>query len=234
MGMAGTRFGRNVALDKAFPEPMPGLHGAQPAHDQPHADAARARSRPPPRSTCWPPPGSSSRPTTGSPTTASRTSGLEIQPARGHAWHENPMRIPRTPRRPHPRPSRQGPAADLHQPALALVGRLGHLRQLRRSSATRVRTFTDGKLVLQGRPAAARRRDRHGDHRVQRELVDRPRDAAHPLHPRAQRDLRRAEEGAPADDRRRAVRHRPARQLRAASPRSTRSSGRRRSSPTRR
>ncbi len=25
MGMAGTRFGRNVALDKAFPEPMPGL-----------------------------------------------------------------------------------------------------------------------------------------------------------------------------------------------------------------
>ena len=73
MGMAGTRFGRNVAARQGLPRGDARADGAQPAHDQPHADAADS-SRRRPRSTCWPPPGSSSRPTTGSPTAATTTS----------------------------------------------------------------------------------------------------------------------------------------------------------------
>ena len=49
MGMAGSRFGRNVALDKAVPGADARADGAQPAHDQPHADAARRPSRRPRR-----------------------------------------------------------------------------------------------------------------------------------------------------------------------------------------
>ena len=41
MGMAGTRFGRNVALDKAFPEAMPGLMEPNPHVISQTADAPR-------------------------------------------------------------------------------------------------------------------------------------------------------------------------------------------------
>ena len=83
--------------------PRPGLPGgvagpdrAQPAHDQPHPDAARRRSRRRPRSTCWPRPGSSSRPTTGSPTAARPRTTSRSRCPRATRWHEDPMRMPRS------------------------------------------------------------------------------------------------------------------------------------------
>ena len=168
-------------------------HGAQPAHDQPHADAPRhlhaghvaepagGRLDPVPDPRLVRP-----RPRPGV--------RLRGQPSRRALLAREPDAAAPHPRGPHADRRRQGPAADLHQPALALVGRLEHLRQLRGAAAARPHVHRR-QAGAAGRPAPAGHQDRHGDHRVQRELVDRPRHAAHAVHPRAQRDLRRPEEG---------------------------------------
>ena len=104
--------------------------GAQPPHDQPHADAARPTSRRPPPSTSWQRPGSSSRPTTGSPTTASPTT-TSRSPCR-RATPGTRTRCGSRARAPtHTRTEHDAaPAPDLHQPGLPLVGLVRHLRQL--------------------------------------------------------------------------------------------------------
>ena len=164
-------------------------HGAQPAHDQPHADAPRhlhaghvaepagGRLDPVPDPRLVRP-----RPRPGV--------RLRGQPSRRALLAREPDAAAPHARGPHADRRRQGPAADLHQPALALVGRLEHLRQLRGAAAARPHVHRR-QAGAAGRPAPAGHQDRHGDHRVQRELVDRPRHAPHAVHPRAQRDLRR-------------------------------------------
>ncbi len=164
MGMTGTRFGRNVALDKAFPESMPGL-----MEPNPHTISRTLMRR-----------------TDFTPATSLNLLAaawiqfqthdwfahdretddlLEIDLPDGHSWHENPMRIPRTPRRRHAHRARRAPAADLHQPGLALVGLLGHLRQL--AGAARPGPHVQRRQARrEGRPAAARRPDGYGDHRA--------------------------------------------------------------------
>ena len=139
---------------------------------------------------------------------------------------------PHTLRGPHADRRRQGPAADLHQPAVALVGRLERSTAAPRSSSDAVRTFTDGKLCC--RTAGCRSTPQTGtaitgfseNWWIGLGMLH----TLFTLEHNAICDALKKEH--PQMTRRRAVRHRPARQLRAASPRSTPSSGRRRSSPT--
>ena len=127
--MTGTRFGRNVALDKAFPEPMPGL-----MEPNPHTISRTLMRR-----------------TDFTPATSlnllaaawiqfqthdwfahdrETDDHLEISLPEGHSWHEDPMRIPRT-RADHTRTEHDAaPTSDLHQPGLPLVGLVRDLRQL--------------------------------------------------------------------------------------------------------
>ena len=146
MGMAGTRFARNVALDKAFPEPMPGL-----MEPNPHTISRTLMRR-----------------TDFTPATSinllaaswiqfqthdwfahgrETEEKLEIALPEGHQWHENPMRIPRT----HHDPTRTD--QDKHLPPTYL-NRLTHwwdsssIYGSSEEERSRVRTFTDGKLVV--------------------------------------------------------------------------------------
>jgi hypothetical protein len=146
MGMAGTRFGRNVSLDKAFPEAMPGL--MQP---NPHT-ISRTLMR---RETFTPA-------TTLNLLAASwiqfqthdwfshhrdNDVPIELDLPEGHGWHENPMRIPRT------RPDDTRVDADAHLPP-TYRNRLTHwwdsssIYGSSEEEQRRVRTFTDGKLVV--------------------------------------------------------------------------------------
>ncbi|MBF4769591.1 peroxidase [Nocardioides agariphilus] len=147
MGMAGTRFGRNVALDKAFPEAMPGL--MQP---NPHT-ISRTLMR---RETFTP---ATSLNLLAASWIQFQTHDwfshdrdldvpLELDLPEGHAWHENPMRIPRT------RPDDTRVDADAHLPP-TYRNRLTHwwdsssIYGSSEEQQKRVRTFTDGKLVVQ-------------------------------------------------------------------------------------
>jgi hypothetical protein len=147
MGMAGTRFGRNVALDKAFPEPMPGL-----MTPNPHT-ISRTLMR---RETFTPA-------TTINLLAASwiqfqthdwfshardNDVPIEIDLPEGHAWHENPMRVPRT----RPDPTRTEKDADLPPTYLNRLTHWWDSSSIYGSSEEerkRVRSFTDGKLVIQ-------------------------------------------------------------------------------------
>ena len=146
MGMAGTRFGRNVSLDKAFPEAMPGLMTPNPhtisrtlmrrkeftpattlnllaaswIQFQTHDWFAHARDNDVP---------------------------VEVELPEGHAWHENPMRVPRT------RPDDTRTEKDAHLPP-TYINRLTHwwdsssIYGSSEEERARVRTFTDGKLAV--------------------------------------------------------------------------------------
>jgi hypothetical protein len=147
MGMAGTRFGRNVALDQAFPEPMPGL-----MTPNPHT-ISRTLMR---RETFTPA-------TTINLLAASwiqfqthdwfshardNDVPIEIDLPEGHAWHENPMRVPRT----RPDPTRTEKDADLPPTYLNRLTHWWDSSSIYGSSEEerkRVRSFTDGKLVIQ-------------------------------------------------------------------------------------
>ncbi len=147
MGMAGTRFARNVSLDKAFPEPMPGL-----MEPNPHSISRTLMRR-----------------TEFTPATSLNLLAaswiqfqthdwfahgreaheeLEIPLPDGHDWHENPMRVPRT-LRDHTRTDK-----DAHLPP-TYINRLTHwwdsssIYGSSPEECERVRTFTDGKLVVQ-------------------------------------------------------------------------------------
>ena len=147
MGMAGTRFGRNVALDKAFPEPMPGL-----MEPNPHVISRTLMRR-----------GEFVPATTLNLLAASwiqfqthdwfshgrePVDTIEVDLPEGHAWHENPMRVPRT---------RQDPTRtdqDAHLPPTYVnseshwwdsSGIYGSTPEKQR----RVRSFQDGKLVVE-------------------------------------------------------------------------------------
>jgi hypothetical protein len=147
MGMAGTRFGRNVALDKAFPEAMPGL-----MEPNPHVISRTLMRR-----------GEFVPATTLNLLAASwiqfqthdwfshgrePVDTIEIDLPDGHAWHENPMRVPRT---------RQDPTRgdkDAHLPPTYVnseshwwdsSGIYGSTPEKQR----RVRSFEDGKLVVE-------------------------------------------------------------------------------------
>jgi hypothetical protein len=146
MGMAGTRFGRNVALDKAFPESMPGL--MQP---NPHTISRTLMRR-----------------TDFTPATSLNLLAaawiqfqthdwfahdrepddfLEIDLPEGHSWHENPMRIPRS------RADATRNDHDEHLPP-TYINRVSHwwdssgIYGSSPEQRDRVRTFTDGKLVV--------------------------------------------------------------------------------------
>ena len=148
--MTGTRFGRNVALDKAFPEPMPGL-----MEPNPHTISRTLMRR-----------------TDFTPATSlnllaaawiqfqthdwfahdrETDDHLEISLPEGHSWHEDPMRIPRT-RADHTRTEH-----DQHLPP-TYINRVSHwwdssgIYGSSPEQRDRVRTFTDGKLnVKDGR-----------------------------------------------------------------------------------
>ena len=125
-------------------------------------------------------------------------------------WHERPMRsrarasTPRTAttarRRPTSPPTRTG-------------GTRSRSTAATRASRSTSGAHEDGKLRLDARrTAAARPRERRRPHRRGRELLARPRPAAHAVHARAQRDLRPAAEGVPDLVRRQALRHGAARE----------------------
>ena len=123
---------------------------------------------------------------------------IEVDLPDGHAWPENPMRIPRTrqdPTRADRTPTCRRPTSTARRtggtpPASTAAPR--------RSSGACARFRT---ASWSSRTAACRSTlDRHRDHRLQRELVGRPRHAAHAVHARAQRDLRPPEGGPPELD----------------------------------
>ena len=147
MGMAGTRFGRNVALDKAFPEPMPGLMTPNP-HTISRTLMRREKFTPA---------------TTINLLAASwiqfqthdwfahqrdNDQPLEVDLPEGHAWHENPMRLPRT------RPDDTRTEKDAHLPP-TYINRLTHwwdsssIYGNSEEERARVRSGIDGKLVIQ-------------------------------------------------------------------------------------
>ncbi|MEO6512965.1 MAG: peroxidase family protein [Nocardioides sp.] len=147
MGMAGTRFGRNVALDKAFPEAMPGL-----MTPNPHT-ISRTLMR---RETFTPA-------TTINLLAASwiqfqthdwfahhrdNDEQIQVDLPEGHAWHENPMRVPRT------RPDDTRTEKDANLPP-TYINRLTHwwdsssIYGSSEDERSRVRTGVDGKLTLQ-------------------------------------------------------------------------------------
>ena len=147
MGMAGTRFGRNVALDKAVPEPMPGL-----MEPNPHT-ISRTLMR---RDTFTP---ATSLNLLAAAWIQFQThdwfahdrdpeSDFEVALPDGHSWHENPMRLPHT-LGDHTRTD-----ADKDLPP-TYINRLSHwwdassIYGSSEEQQRRVRTFTDGKLVLQ-------------------------------------------------------------------------------------
>ncbi len=146
MGMAGTRFGRNVALDKAFPEPMPGL-----MEPNPHV-ISRTLMR---RETFTP---ATSLNLLAASWIQFQTHDwfahgrdehevIEIDLPDDHDWHENPMRIPRT------LADDTRSDADAHLPP-TYRNRLTHwwdsssIYGSSKEELDRVRTFTDGKLTV--------------------------------------------------------------------------------------
>ena len=101
------------------------------------------------------------------------------------------MRVRRTDEGRDALPRRRGTPAHLPEPQLSLVGRLGRLRLRREDSGGSADEHDDGKLTVdEKRQAADRPRDGHRRHRLHGQLVDRSRAPAHALHARAQRHLR--------------------------------------------
>ena len=144
MGMAGTRFARNVSLDAAWPEPLPEM-----LEPDPHTISRKLMRR-----TEFVPA------TTINLLAASwiqfqthdwfahgrnLEDQLEIPLPEGHSWHESPMRVPKTPAD-HTRTS-----ADAHLPP-TYINRLTHWwdsSSIYGSSVEeqkRLRTFEGGKL----------------------------------------------------------------------------------------
>jgi hypothetical protein len=108
MGMAGTRFGRNVPLDRVYPDPMPAL-----ITPSPRTVSLRlmTRERFQPATTlnllaaAWIQFQTHDWFNHGQP---QRDKTIDIPLARDDTWHENPMRIPRT----NPDPTRVPGAED--------------------------------------------------------------------------------------------------------------------------
>ena len=129
MGCAGARFGRNVPLDRAYPEAEPGLLDPSPRVVSTRLLARREFV--PAKSlnllaAAW-----IQFMTHNWFAHADATPGGEIRvplDGRGDPWPESPMRIRRTPPDPTRRPGGEGWAAHLRQRAPALVGRLADLR----------------------------------------------------------------------------------------------------------
>ena len=146
MGMTGTRFGRNVALEKAFPESMPGL-----MEPNPHTISRTLMRR-----------------TDFTPATSlnllaaawiqfqthdwfahdrETDDHLEIPLPPGHSWHEDPMRIPRT------RADDTRTERDAHLPP-TFINRVSHwwdssgIYGSSPEQRNRIRTYTDGKLIV--------------------------------------------------------------------------------------
>ena len=191
MGMAGTRFGRNVPLAHAEPETARTAADAQPAPGQHPAARARRRDDPGPvRSTSSPRRGCSSRRATGSATapTPSARSGCPGPTATTGPTPE--LVVPRTQRDPHA-------VGDMPATFVNTETHWWDASQIygTHQGVPRGRAAPDlgtGKVAHRGRrpdrprPGAARQLRRP------RRLVGRPRAAAHPVHARAQRRLRRA------------------------------------------
>ena len=133
----------------------------------------------------------------------------------GDAWHERPMRVPKTPADP-PKVAGLDAPSGLHQREHALVGRLAGLRQLAVRAGVAARRARGQGARQPERPARCRSGHRPRDHRLHRERLGGPEPAARAVRARAQRDLRRAEEAQPAVGRRAAVPAGASRQLGAA------------------
>ena len=133
----------------------------------------------------------------------------------GDAWHERPMRVPKTPADP-PKVAGLNPAARLHQREHPLVGRLaGVWQQPRQPGVAPRRARRQGA----GQPQRAARRGsghRPRDHRLHRERLGRSEPAARAVCARAQRHLRRAQAAQPDVGRRAPVPAGPPRQCGAA------------------
>ena len=158
MGMIGARFGRNVPVDRTYPEPMPQL-----LEPNPRVVSRELLTR------------DEFKPATIVNVLAGAWLQFEVHDWFSHGknvpeepfeleladddpWPDRPMRIERT--RSDPAPDANGGAADLRHRRLALVGRLADLRQ---------RPRLLGGAALEGgrqapprprRPAAARPRDK--------------------------------------------------------------------------
>ena len=127
MGMIGARFGRNVPVDRTFPEPLPQLLEPEPAARQPRAAHARrvqaGHDRQRPRRSL-------------APVRGTRLVQPRQERARGavraRAGRRRPLGRPADANRAHAqrsRAGREGRPADLRHGRLALVGRVADLRQ---------------------------------------------------------------------------------------------------------
>ena len=203
MGMIGARFGRNVPVDRTYPEPLPGLLDPNPRlvsrelltrHEFTPATIVNVLAG------AWLQFEvhdwfSHGRNVAEEP--------FELELAGDDPWAERPMRIERT--RPDPSPDERR-RTDLGDDGLALVGRLADLRQRPRAGRRAPRRRRRQASARPGRAAATRPRRQGRPDRRRRQLLARPRAPAHALHPRAQRGRRPAGAGAPSVDGRRAVR----------------------------
>ena len=141
---------------------------------------------------------------------------VSVAAAAGCDLDEHPRRRPRGPdadRREHPAPRRdQRRRPGVRQQDVALVGRL---RGLRRRPGAQPRAAGRREAAAERRRLPARRHQRAGDDRLQRELVDGAEQPAHAVRPRAQRALRRAPGALPRLERRQGLPDRAADRVRA-------------------
>ena len=190
MGMIGARFGRNVPLERTYPEELPGL-----LEPNPRLVSRKLLTR------------DEFKPATIVNVLAGAWLQFEVHDWFSHGknlpeepfeleladddpWAERPMRIERT--RTDPFPDGNGGAGDLGDDRLALVGRLADLRQRAGVHERAPRGHGRPAPARPGRPAAARPRRQARPHRRRRQLLARARAPAHALHARAQRDRRPA------------------------------------------
>ena len=204
MGMIGARFGRNIPIDRTYPEELPGL-----LEPNPRLVSRTLLTR------------DEFKPATIVNVLAGAWLQFEVHDWFSHGknlpeepfeleladddpWAERPMRIERT--RNDPFPDGNGRAGDLRHHRLALVGRIADLRQRAGGHERAPRRCGRPDAARPRRPAAARPRREARPHRRRRQLLARARAPAHALHARAQRDRRPAGRRASRLDGRRAVR----------------------------
>ena len=190
MGMIGARFGRNIPIERTYPEELPGL-----LEPNPRLVSRKLLTR------------DEFKPATIVNVLAGAWLQFEV-----HDWFSHGKNLPEEPfeleladddtwaraadaDRAHahrPVPGRERRAGDLRDDRLALVGRIADLRQRAGDHERAPRGHGRQDADRPGRPAATRPRRQARPHRRRRQLLARARAPAHALHTRAQRDRRPA------------------------------------------
>ena len=190
MGAAGTRFGRNFPVQLTRPEPAPALLEPSPRTISRRL-LARDSFKPAPTlnllAAAWLQFQAHDWFSHGEPLPGDE---LSIPLEDGDDWFENPMRIRAHAARPDPIGRGRRAAADLREPSCRTGGTAPHLYGSDQKQQDAVRAFEDGKLRIESGRLPTDPTDRHRDHGLRRQLVDRPRPDAHALRARAQCDLR--------------------------------------------